>query len=81
MTDVTNVVTIKDRQAEAPYRKLVEEHGSPLLVLDCQVLRETYRTLQKALPGVELFYAIKSLSAIPVLKVLQSEGANFDIAT
>jgi ornithine decarboxylase len=76
-----NVVTIKDRQAEAPYRKLVAEHGSPLLVLDCQVLRNTWRTLRAALPGVELFYAIKSLSAIPVLQVLQAEGANFDIAT
>ena len=76
-----NVVTIKDRLAEAPYRKLVEEHGSPLLVLDCQVLRNTYRTLRTALPGVELFYAIKSLSAVPVLQVLQAEGANFDIAT
>ncbi|MDZ4730415.1 MAG: type III PLP-dependent enzyme [Xanthomonadales bacterium] len=76
-----NVVTIKNKQAEAPYRKLVEEHGSPLVVLDCAVLRTTYRTLQAALPGVELFYAIKSLPAVPVLKVLQAEGANFDIAT
>lgn len=76
-----NVVTIKNKQAEAPYRKLVEEHGSPLLVLDCDTLRSTFRTLQAALPGVELFYAIKSLPAVPVLEVLQAEGANFDIAT
>jgi ornithine decarboxylase len=76
-----NIVTIKNKQAEAPYRKLVEEHGSPLLVLDCDTLRNTYRTLRTALPGVELFYAIKSMPAIPVLQVLQAEGANFDIAT
>jgi ornithine decarboxylase len=76
-----NVVTIRNKQAEAPYRKLVEEHGSPLLVLDCETLRSTYRTLRAALPGVDLFYAIKSLSAIPVLEVLAAEGANFDIAT
>ncbi len=76
-----NVVTIKNKQAEAPYRKLVEEHGSPLLVLDCETLRTTYRTLQAALPGVELFYAIKSMPAVPVLQVLRAEGANFDIAT
>lgn len=76
-----NVVTIKNRQAEAPYRQLVEKHGSPLLVLDCDTLRTTYRALQAALPGVELFYAIKSLPAIPALQVLQAEGANFDIAT
>jgi len=76
-----NVVTIRNKQAEAPFRKLVEEHGSPLLVLDCDTLRSTYRTLRKALPGVELFYAIKSLSALPVLELLKEEGANFDIAT
>lgn len=78
---MNNVVTIKNKQAEAPYRKLVEEHGSPLLVLDCDTLRKTYRSLRAALPGVELFYAIKSLPALPVLQVLQAEGANFDIAT
>ncbi len=76
-----NPLYIKDKQAEAPYRQLVEEHGSPLLVLDCAVLRERYRSLKAALPGVELFYAIKSLPAIPVLQALQAEGASFDIAT
>jgi len=74
-------VTIKSRKEEAPYRKLVEEHGSPLLVLDCDTLRSTYRTLRAALPGVELFYAIKSLPAKPALLALKAEGANFDIAT
>lgn len=76
-----NPVIIRDKQAEAPYRQLVEVHGSPLLVLDCAVLRERYRALKAALPGVGLFYAIKSLPAIPVLLVLQAEGASFDIAT
>jgi len=76
-----NPLSIRDKQDEAPYRQLVEEHGSPLLVLDCAVLRERYRALKKALPGVELFYAIKSLPAIPVLQTLQAEGASFDIAT
>jgi ornithine decarboxylase len=76
-----NVVTIESRQAEAPWRKLVEQYGSPLLVFDCQKLRDTFRSLQQALPGVDLYYAIKSLSAVPVLEVLKAEGANFDIAT
>jgi len=76
-----NPLSIRDKQAETPYRQLVEEHGSPLLVLDCAVLRERYRALKAALPGVELFYAIKSCPAIPVLQTLQAEGASFDIAT
>ena len=76
-----NPVTIFDRSAEAPYRELVAQHGSPLLVLDCDVLRDRYRALKAALPGVELFYAIKSLPARPVLQALKAEGASFDIAT
>ncbi len=76
-----NPLSIQGTQAEAPYRRLIEEHGSPLLVLDCAILRGRYRALKAALPGVELFYAIKSLPAIPVLQVLQAEGASFDIAT
>jgi ornithine decarboxylase len=35
-------------------RRLVAEFGSPLLIVDCQRVREQYRTLHKALPGVDL---------------------------
>jgi len=76
-----NVLTIADKTAEWPYRKLVEQYGSPLLVLDCNVLRGGYRALREALPGVGLFYAIKSLPERAALAALAAEGANFDIAT
>lgn len=76
-----NVLTIANKSAELPYRELVEQYGSPLLVLDCNVLRSRYRALQEALPGVELFYAIKSLPERAALAALAAEGANFDIAT
>lgn len=76
-----NVLTIANKSAELPYRELVEQYGSPLLVLDCNVLRGRYRALQEALPGVGLFYAIKSLPERAALAALAAEGANFDIAT
>ena len=76
-----NVLTIADKIAEQPFRELVEQYGSPLLVLDCNVLRGGYRELQAALPGVSLFYAIKSLPERAALAALAAEGANFDIAT
>ena len=76
-----NRFSIADKAAETPFRELVEQYGSPLLVLDCNVLRQRYRALQDALPGISLFYAIKSLPERSALAALAAEGANFDIAT
>jgi len=60
---------------------LVKEYGSPLLILDCEVLRNQYRRLQKALPKVDLYFAIKALPNETVIDVLHKEGCHFDIAT
>lgn len=76
-----NVISIAPKVAELPYRQLVKQHGSPLLVLDCDTLRQQYRTLQAALPKVRLYYAIKSLPEKVVVENLALEGAGFDVAT
>ena len=61
--------------------ELIRQHGSPLLVLDCERLRLAYRALREALPGVTLHYAIKALPEPNTVATLDVEGANFDIAT
>ena len=76
-----NLVSIAEKNAEAPYRKLVEKYGSPLMVLDCDVVRQRYQGLKAALPGVSLFYAIKSLPDPTIVSVLHEQGAGFDVAT
>jgi ornithine decarboxylase len=76
-----NPISIVAKRHEAPYRQLLEQYGSPLLVLDCAVLRQCYRDLKKALPGVGLYYAIKSLPEKSALATLTQEGAGFDVAT
>ena len=63
------------------WRALVGQHGSPLLVLDCDILRRQYRQLANALPGVDLYFAIKALPHEIVLTTLYREGCNFDLAT
>jgi ornithine decarboxylase len=60
---------------------LVKEYGSPLLILDCNTLRNQYRKLKEALPRVDLYFAIKSLPNETVINVLHKEGCHFDIAT
>ncbi len=64
-----------------PYQQLVAEHGAPLLVLDCDRVAAQYEKLSHALPGVELFYAIKSLPHPAMIETLAQLGAGFDIAT
>ena len=67
-------------QAE-DFRALVAQHGSPLLLVDCEVVRRQYRSLSAALPGVELFYALKPLPHAAVVAELRDLGASFDVAT
>ncbi len=79
---MTNLVKVSPAADAERYRTLIRESGySPLLLLDCERLRFQYRSLAAALPGVELFYAIKSLPNLDVLRVLAEEGAGFDMAT
>ncbi|MBX3702873.1 MAG: type III PLP-dependent enzyme [Steroidobacteraceae bacterium] len=60
---------------------LVGKFGSPLFVIDCDVIRRQYRALAEALPGVDLHYALKPLPDRTVVKVLAREGSWFDLAT
>ncbi len=64
-----------------PYRELVETHGSPLLVLDAATVGGQYRDLQRALPGVGLYYAVKSLPFRGILRYLAEMGSGFDLAS
>lgn len=63
------------------YRDLVAEFGSPLLVLDADIVRRQYQDLQQALPGVDIYYAIKSLPHQTILGILSELGAGFDLAS
>jgi ornithine decarboxylase len=62
-------------------RHLVSRYGSPLFLIDAERVRAQYRSLAAALPGVALYYAIKSLPHPAIVAVLREEGACFDLAT
>ena len=62
-------------------RRLVKEFGSPLLILDCERVRVQLRKLKKALPGVDLHYALKPLPHPAVVQTIAEEGAFLDLAT
>jgi ornithine decarboxylase len=62
-------------------RRLVKEFGSPLLIVDCERVRVQLRKLRKALPGVDLHYALKPLPHPAVVATVSEEGAFLDLAT
>lgn len=62
-------------------RRLVAEFGSPLLIIDCARVRAQYRSLARALPGVDLHYALKPLPHAAVVETIRGEGGWFDLAT
>jgi ornithine decarboxylase len=54
---------------------------TPALTVDLATVRRCYRQLQAALPGVELYYAVKANPSRPVLDALHDEGARWDVAS
>jgi len=89
--ETTNALESDSREAEEPraasesaesiVRRRAREHGSPLLVLDCDRIRDQYRRLAAALPGVAHHYAIKALPHPAVIATLDAEGASFDLSS
>lgn len=71
----------RPRVGAAALRRLVARHGTPLLVIDCETVRRQYRALTDALPGVDLYYALKPLPCAEVVAALRDLGACFDVAT
>ena len=65
----------------AEIRRLVKEFGSPLVILDCERVRVQFRKLKKALPRVDLHYALKPMPHPAVVETVLAEGGFLDLAT
>jgi ornithine decarboxylase len=61
--------------------KFVEQHGTPLFILDHDKIRENYRTFKKHLPRVQCYYAVKANSTQQIIETLFKEGSSFDVAS
>ena len=61
--------------------KLVKKHGSPLFIIDHEIIRENYRRFKTSLPRVQAYYAVKANSEPQIIKTLFIEGSSFDVAS
>jgi ornithine decarboxylase len=62
-------------------KKLGKTHGTPLFVVDHNVLRRNYATFKKHLPRVQAYYAVKANPDPAIAKTLFDAGASFDVAS
>ena len=70
-----------DQTQSERYQRLVAEHGSPLLVYKPQVLEAQFKSLRQALPGVELYYAVKAHPDPHIIETIDKLGGGFDVAS
>jgi len=62
-------------------QSLVREHGTPLVAIDHDVLRENYSAFKKHLPKVQAYYAVKANAEPAIVRTLYRAGASFDVAS
>jgi ornithine decarboxylase len=55
--------------------------GTPFLVCDLDTIERRYQELTELLPGLAVFFAMKSNSAGPVLRQVQGLGGSFEVAS
>ena len=77
----SRIMRFVDPFEPAQIRRLVAEFGSPLLIIDCERVRVQLQKLAKALPKVDLHYALKPLPHPAVVQVVMQEGGYLDLAT
>jgi ornithine decarboxylase len=60
---------------------LARRHGTPLVVVDHDILRRNYATFKRHLPRVQAYYAVKANSDPAIVRTFYKAGASFDVAS
>lgn len=60
---------------------LAEKHGTPVVVVDHDIIRKNYASFRRHLPKVQCYYAVKANPAPEIIRTLYKAGASFDVAS
>jgi|CZKF01.1.fsa_nt_gi ornithine decarboxylase len=61
--------------------ELAKQHGTPLVVVDHNVLRANYEQFRTLLPRVQIYYSVKANSDPAIVQTFYDAGASFDVAS
>lgn len=65
----------------AALKELARKHGTPLFIVDHDVLRRNYAEFKKHLPRVQAYYAVKANPAPEIVRTFYRAGTSFDVAS
>lgn len=60
---------------------LVRTHGTPIVVIDHDIIRQNYASFKKHLPKVQAYFAVKANAEPAIVRTLYKAGASFDVAS
>lgn len=62
-------------------QSLAKKHGTPLVVIDHEVLRKNYAEFRRHLPQVQCYFAVKANAEPAIIRTFYKCGASFDVAS
>ncbi|MGA2865610.1 MAG: type III PLP-dependent enzyme [Verrucomicrobiota bacterium] len=60
---------------------IAHTHGTPVVAIDHEVLRENYAAFKRHLPKVQAYYAVKANPEPAIIRTLYRAGGSFDVAS
>jgi ornithine decarboxylase len=60
---------------------IARQHGTPVVVIDHDIIRRNYASFKRHLPKVQAYYAVKANPAPEIIRTLFRAGASFDVAS
>src|SRR6266481_2701424 len=60
---------------------IARKHGTPVVVIDHDIIRANYAAFKKHLPRVQAYYAVKANAEPAIVRTLYRAGASFDVAS
>jgi ornithine decarboxylase len=66
---------------KAKLLQIARQHGTPVIVVDHDIVRRNYARFKSQLPKVQAYYAVKANSAPEIVRTLFQQGASFDVAS
>jgi ornithine decarboxylase len=62
-------------------RAIAAQHGTPVVVVDHEIIRRNYAKYKRHLPRVQAYYAVKANASPEIVRTLYDAGASFDVAS
>lgn len=69
---------LDDLLSTGVWRDVVEEHGTPTVIVDAAIIRERAQTLRRAFPHAKLVYALKANYNPHIVRLILDEGFGID---